>query len=295
MTCFLFTSFQVKFLDKIKKVPRQVTLRHLCFCALFLAVIAFFVIEGIVKTSAPETPERLFAVILSNNYTRFKHSRRILKRNEVFEVRRKMPISYKSPVIDGALNELNLNVTDIMSSFNMTITQVKKTLSNELTFIEALRAFSAEPSDVSKVNDWTFFFEDDIALHSSVTDPIVAIRRGILHAREDGILYLGICGPTCNGWANPFQAVKIKRCYGSCAHAFGLAKWKVESFLQSVDILKGNMTDLHKLYFDRFLYAYGQKVKPVHVLDWNLASPCNKHHKGIYYQDRSKFASAIDN
>ena len=260
---------------------------------LLLFTSIFTLIRVITKPS--ESSNRLFAVILSNNKTRFKHTRHVLEAKDVFEVNCRKPINYKSPVIDTALSELNINMTDIITSYNMTTNQVRKTLSNELTFIEALKAFSIEPSDVSAADDWTFFFEDDIALHSSVTDPLVAIRRGIAHAREDGILFLGVCGPKCTGWANPFQAVKIKRCYGTCAHAFGLVKWKVQGFLKSIDMLKGNMTDLHKLYFDRFLYTYAQKVKPVPVLGWNLASPCNKHHKGIYYQDRLKFASAIDN
>ena len=81
------------------------------------------------------------------------------------------------------------------------------------TWDRLLRRVTSDPNMAD--DDFACIFEDDIALHDDVSHTVA--RRAILHgmdlAREDGLLYLGSCGPWCRN--EPFEwldKIEFKKC-----------------------------------------------------------------------------------
>ena len=71
---------------------------------------------------------------------------------------------------------------------------------------------------------WRFFFEDDLALNPNITAEHgkVLIAKGLELADEDGFVYLGLCGPSCEDSRVILdQDVEAASCAGTWAHAFG--------------------------------------------------------------------------
>ena len=77
------------------------------------------------------------------------------------------------------------------------------------------------------MSDWLYIFEDDIALHNLSIAPICDIKAAETVAMGDGILYLGACPKTCYKFsAVTFLGRVFEKCWGHCAHAIGITKWK---------------------------------------------------------------------
>lgn len=222
--------------------------------------------------------------IVSNKEQRYNHSKAVLAKLGIVS-HQYVPLSYKSDAIRKAMEEYRAGNRKHLTD------RYKKVFSNRMAFTYLFQQFEDDPH--AALDSWRFFFEDDVALHPSLTKSLAqkVLARGLEVAAKDGILYLGICGPKdCKKkvvlLASPVEA---KQCAGACTHAFGLTKWKTRSFL----------TDMHKLnvtsmYFDQVLRTFGEQVHKIWVLGSNLKSPQAKNHYGLVFQDRRSYPSIID-
>ena len=251
-----------------------------------------------------EVPRKfLKATILSADQQRFDATRTVL--SPLFEVKREVPLSINDP----ALFRL-ISIFKTLRGRNFTAStpdRERKAFSNFLAFHEAIWSHAWDKR--TKSDGWRFFFEDDVALHPNVTSPLCNIMHGIEIARSDGILYLGLCAPRCILWdifRSENKGLDYQKCSGTCAHAFGLTKWKAQSILELMQVLR---QEYHKfdeqVYFDIGLFSYGKRVNPVWTVGANLshAPPRNlrnkkfvhykANHIGMFFQNREQFPSTI--
>ena len=236
------------------------------------------------------------AVVLSVHPRRFQTTENILSKIFVSVVK-ETPILYKSLALQSAFKSLSMfNGTTLSSTVD------KKVFSNYVTFRKVIHEFANEPPSISNDLDWRFFFEDDVALHLGANYPACNIRKGIDLARTDGIIYLGICGPTCYTWSSEYhEGILYQRCYGTCAHAFGLTKWKATRILETLLWLQNDLCFDYRIVMDRGLYEYGRLIQPVLVVGSNLdnsqymkeKSKPHPGHCGLFFQDRENNPSTV--
>lgn len=222
--------------------------------------------------------------VVSNKEQRYNHSKAVLEKLGIVS-HQYVPLSYKSDAIRQAMEEYRA----ANHKYRLT-DRYKKVFSNRMAFTYLFQQFVDDPH--AAVDSWRFFFEDDVALHPSLTKSFAqqVLARGLEVASGDGILYLGICGPKdCKKKVVLASHVEAKQCAGACTHAFGLTKWKTRSFLSYMDKL--NVTSM---YFDQFMRTFGEQVHKIWVLGSNLKSPQTKNHYGLVFQDRTHYPSIID-
>ena len=245
----------------------------------------------------------LSAVVLSIHHHRFLHTRNILAQLN-FDVMHEKPIGYDSPYLQELYNSL-----EMFKGIPLDQEWQRKTFSNYATFRRAIQGFANEPEELSCAEDWRFFFEDDIALHPGAPSPVCSIRRGMELARTEGIVYLGICGSACFPWNKELhQGVNFERCYGTCAHAFGVTKWKAGKILDTLLLLQKEMSAIQRLALDCGLFEYGRRIQPIFTIGTNLnrtheiygKNGANESipgpdgdHSGIFYQDRKRYPTTI--
>lgn len=98
-------------------------------------------------------------------------------------------------------------------------------LSNKYTHRLAQQKIACDP-DLGD-NDFSFVFEDDIALHRMIQPQNVAgvLRSAAQAAQSGGVMYLGMCGADCSHVNDVTVAnVPASRCCGRCLHAYGVVK-----------------------------------------------------------------------
>ena len=177
---------------------------------------------------------QLNGIVLSNNSTRYNHTKNTLI-NSGFIVNQKVFLDPQSDIIKQELGLLGLSYSDI----KLPKEKLKMYLSNKLSFLEAIESFVNEPNSISNSTDWKFFFEDDISLHPSLiySNNTATLIKQALHIdsiRREGLVYLGLCIPHCEPTLGNIDNINISKCYGFCAHAFGIAKWKSRHFLRTI-------------------------------------------------------------
>jgi hypothetical protein len=261
------------------------------------------------------------AVILSLNDERYTHTKMVLEAALTdINVTRKFPISYKSEELDAIRPRYSsfLNcaknsssgerIYDIEDNFKEAGDITRKVFSNTISFIQIMDDFSAEPSSQSQEEDWLLIFEDDIAFHPGALEPTCDLIEGLEAASNDGIVFLGKCAsPKCVKGTSTKSGTEISRCTeGTCAHAWGVKKWKAR-------YLPGAALALicHSRappYMDVGLRLFSQVVHPVVFVGGNLGyhheayvsgaadreSRPDEDHVGLIYQDRKKYVSSID-
>ena len=131
------------------------------------------------------------------------------------------------------------------------------------------------------LNDYTFFFEDDIAVHPSVQDPYCAIISSIEINPSSGVLYLGLENPTCQEHTVINGLTYGKGCTGPGVHAVGLRNSIAAPLIAAVRVLQGpfNIDDAFVKYSEVFSQSFW-------LAGSNLAEAT---YKGLFYQDRKKF------
>ena len=151
-------------------------------------------------------------------------------------------------------------------------------------------AHSAGHSIVNRELDWIFFFEDDIKLHESFQSPKQAMQTIIngMKLATNGMMFLGICSRI---WYDEtiitIDSYEYRNCTGYCAHAFGIARWKIQAFLDYITPIK-----YHVAAFDILLFKYAEN-HPMVLVGSNLTSPQVSDHTGMFYQNRHKYNSTI--
>lgn len=217
------------------------------------------------------------------------------------QVRREMPLNYTDPDLPVLVQAFSQ-----FQGRNLTSPRELKAFSNFLAFHQAI--FRHAHDRHSTAGSWRIFLEDDVALHPNVASPACSLLRGLELARNDGIVYLGLCAPRCFDatlFYEKHNAIEYGKCSGTCAHAFGLTRWKAQSILP---ILANLRRDYHahdeQIYFDIGLFSYGSRISPVWTIGTNLRSSPPKSnirkfaryladHRGMLFQDRARFETTI--
>jgi hypothetical protein len=150
-------------------------------------------------------------------------------------------------------------------------------------------------SKISRAPRYGWFFEDDIALPPGLDPPTVnhIVQHIMTRPSQptEGVIYLGGCGfypaPTDPVY---MEQPLVKYALGdySCAHAYGFSlplAEKAQSWFSGT-------CDWH--YFDVILKKYGQTQVPSILIGANFRSPQFGDHSGLFFQDRSKFPSIVN-
>ena len=95
--------------------------------------------------------------------------------------------------------------------------------------------------------DFACMFDDDIALHDGISQSIA--RRAILHgmdlAREDGLLFLGSCGPMCEDEPSVWlHGVEYRKCQVPCSHALCVTKRKSGTLMSEIRDVAGRFCEV---------------------------------------------------
>jgi len=257
-------------------------------------------IEEFEKTCNNSKINPLSSIVISLDDSRFARTENILANTIGFNVKRHIPTLFNSPILESKFYDLFPDQKNL-TSFSDYNDKFKKYFSLTISFHDVISSFSMSPGDM---NDWLFIFEDDISLHAnSLVTPLCDIRAGAQLAHSDGILYLGMCPKTCYRFSHvSFLGRDYMKCFGHCAHAFGIAKWKTFSFLdllikisyQSKRCRTQHPLPKRCLFFDTALHDYGQMVNPIWLVGHNnYAGEGNM--RGIFYQDREFFKHSLTN
>ena len=228
------------------------------------------------------SPDLYYGVVLSMKPERFNHTQQVLT-PVGFRVDQKWPPRYKSEEVDKSL-ESYIGSRELHNTINL------KVWSNQMAFVSAMTDFVKE-ANTRTPKKWRFFFEDDLALNPNITADHgkVLIAKGLELADEDGFVYLGLCGPSCEDSRVILdQDVEAARCAGTCAHAFGFQARTAAKFLQNMNGIK-----IGEIYMDQILLAYGRQLKKVWLVGSNLRSPADGGHCGLLYQDRIQYPTTI--
>ena len=143
----------------------------------------------------------------------------------------------------------------------------------------------------NNINEWTYIFEDDINIIGNITiDELIEYEKV-----SDKIMYLGLCTPkpykniiNLNKTINGYNVYKTN---GNTRglHAIGL------SLIGCKELLTFSKTftdyDITR-YMDVILERFTELNNSV-VVKYDLASPYDIGHRGVFYQDRVAFPSEI--
>jgi hypothetical protein len=188
--------------------------------------------------------------------------------------------------------------TNVLNSvgFNLNIVEAidKKQCKNNPVFSHAQSFISILKKGVQEAEDWFYFFEDDIAL----IEPIELTEIIEYEKISDKMLYLGCSLGSGKHVYNikpegVVSGIKIRerdvyRVVGDirCTHALGFSKTGATFLL---DCIYNNIDKCQENYaadLNLSQLIQTEKLKSFCVR-FDLVSPQNKGHKGIFYQDRS--------
>ena len=264
-------------------------------CYHFLLLLLFF--RGFCSTLQNENQleVRIPAIVISQNSKRYNNTYSILT-SMGFNVTRQEPLHHTSKILHAkfaiALNntiKMNKNKTVINNDSIQ-----RKYFSNRLAFYKALETQLKHIEEYAYMPhplDWIFLFEDDIKLHESFINPKQAMQSIItgMKLATNGLIILGVCNPHWYGApiimtdTDSGFGVEYRLSSGFCSHAFGIARWKLISYIKK--------TKLYKYYisaYDMVLSTY-----PSLLIGSNLSSPEDIDHIGMFYQNRFKFDTTI--
>jgi hypothetical protein len=179
-------------------------------------------------------------------------------------------------------NVLTVAGFDVVLSLCEMVKDVRpaKVWSNKNTFIRIIKNYIDSNS-----TDWLYVFEDDIETQTSAT--IEDIKQNI--SASTLFTYLGICGPktTPNG----------NKC-GRCAHAMGFSYAGARDILlfnygSKRKTIQGNIP-IDEPFFDVVVEAWCFLKGGFSVVHFEQESPQDKGHNGLFFQNRQKFTSIIN-
>ena len=177
---------------------------------------------------------------------------------------------------------------------NTTSKVVQRELALRATFYRLFHTI-AKLSSLGE-DDFACLFEDDIAVHPSLNHTSLAsiLDFGSSLARKEGLLYLGSCAPRCDDhFTRVHEEVEYAKCSCSCTHAFAVTRRRARSL--AVD-LHSNMVE-HRIVghtIDDLLKYYSLFKSLSWVAGTNLVSPEAEGHKGVFFQNRLRFKSLIN-
>jgi len=154
-----------------------------------------------------------------------------------------------------------------------------KLWSNKMAFLNLLEKYLESNS-----TSWLYIFEDDITAHSGTS--LQDIRD--IEARSTKFVYLGICGTSVQFFLQSWTLQNQGKC-GTCAHAMGFSRKGAQEFMA----FSQEKTDMNATNFDVVVAAWCLSLGGFPVLRFDLRSPQIEGHRGVFFQDRLKFATSI--
>jgi hypothetical protein len=136
--------------------------------------------------------------------------------------------------------------------------------------------------------DYFYFFEDDINIHeeaNATLDEIIEYEK-----YSPMFFYLGMCESENSNPINTNIRINGHDVYSKsgdirCLHALGFSKKGIDKLIKKAN----NTSDL---YIDRILENLTLSY-PANIVRYDLQSPQDESHKGLFYQDRDRFKSII--
>ncbi|CAF4471022.1 unnamed protein product [Rotaria socialis] len=184
-----------------------------------------------------------------------------------------------------------------------------------LTHIDTWHEIGSKSDHELGENDWVFVFEDDVGIvppaimnsfyrkiytiwKYAKPNPILGktIEEGLKLAKNDGILYLGACGPVfmdndTNIQNSRNRLIQFRRGVYFCTHAIAYTKWRTRRFWSALATYRlfqrevGSGTIARE--WQRLSKAYPFSAAA------NIHWPPNTGHYGFFYQTRGNHPSII--
>ena len=182
---------------------------------------------------------------------------------------------------------------------------MKTVSSNLLAFVD-LWTYVIPKESASDPYEWSFIFEDDVNFINPSKVALLSYNNALKELlynpeiqRQDGFVYLGICGPSflndtkpivAKVTANVNQTLISRKGPGCCLHAScitakrSLLFWtEISSYRPNLDLSLDKQLNDYSIRSSTFFYTFGA----------NLLYPPGTDHFGIAYQDRGRFSNTV--
>ena len=177
----------------------------------------------------------------------------------------------------------------------------KKPASNLISFV-TLWTYEIIKYATDDELEWSFIFEDDVDFVEpskfGLSNYLDALQQLMYHPGaqiENGVFYLGICGPTfaSSNHALPVRlsnnTLLIQKGCGKCAHGMGFTTKRAKHFWTDISLY----CPIPNGPADIFIDNHCAKVGNYYVVGSNLHGPPGSGHHGIAFQDRQRFQSQV--
>ena len=232
------------------------------------------------------------AFVISGIDDRWQHTRDVLQAVGFAKPHRFVPVEASQANADA---ESRAEAYDAVVNTSSIVSQ--RQLAIRATFF---RLFQAVAVLSIEEDDFAYLFEDDVAVHPSVSRRKLAsiLDFSSSLARKDGLLYLGSCAPQCDGkLTRTHDEVTYAKCSCFCTHALAVTRRRARSLagdLHSNMVEHGIVSSTSHVH-DDLLRHYSMYRNFSWVAGINLVSPENAGHLGVFYQNRLRFPSLVDN
>jgi hypothetical protein len=140
---------------------------------------------------------------------------------------------------------------------------------------------------IQKSNEeWSYMFEDDVDTLEEITLEDIVEYENI----SEMFFYLGVCMASSRRLRASAHKIKddnVKITHnGRCIHAIAISKKGIN------EIIPFYKTHDHITCADGILEGFSKKY-PANVVRSHLVSPHNRGHRGVFFQDRRRFATQV--
>jgi hypothetical protein len=143
---------------------------------------------------------------------------------------------------------------------------------------------------IQKSNEeWSYMFEDDVDTLEEITLEDIVEYENI----SEMFFYLGVCMASARRLRASAHKIKddnVKITHnGRCLHAIAISKKGINEI---IPFYKTHDLKSPSPIADAILESFSKKY-PANVVRSHLASPQNRGHRGVFFQDRRRFSTQI--
>ena len=185
---------------------------------------------------------------------------------------------------------------------DQSLSLVGKKLASNLISFATLWTYEIIKYSTGDELEWSFIFEDDVDFvepsRFGLSDYLDALQQLMSHPEaqiEDGVFYLGICGPTFASSHHSItvplsdNSLLIRKGCGKCAHGMGFTTKRSASFWMDISLY----CPIPNGPADIYIHKHCAKTGNYYILGSNLNWPLGSNHYGIAFQDRQRFHSEV--
>ena len=269
----------------------KISMIVLFIIVLFVSMCIYFTKQSILKNiqiqeKAKQTRANAFITSTNCNSARFNFTKNNIERvfPKFFIIYCFKPILLNDSRIDQSLSLLG-----------------KKLASNLISFA-TLCTYEISKYATGDELEWSFMFEDDVDFVEpskfGLSSYLDALQQLMYHPEvqiEDGVFYLGICGPTfaISDHSLPVRlsnnSLLIQKGCGRCAHGMGFTTKRAKHFWTDISLY----CPIPNGPADIYIHKHCAKTGNYYILGSNLHWPPGSRHYGIAFQDRQRFHSQV--